>query len=58
MSYLIIIAGKIEGEATTEAQARQMAEEGALRGSVCKIAQVVAECVPAPSPAWTEVSGA
>jgi hypothetical protein len=56
--FMIVINGKIEGEAATEAQARQMAEEGALRGSVCKIARVVAECVPDPVPSWTEVSSA
>lgn len=55
MSYILLIAGKLESEVATLELARQMAEDAALRGAPCKIAEVVAECTPYPTPTWTEV---
>lgn len=56
MSYVLIVNGRMESEVATLELAREMAEDAALRGAPCKIAQVVAECAPFPTPTWTEVA--
>lgn len=55
MTFLLLVNGKLESEVATLELAREMAEDAALRGAPCKIAQVVAECTPYPTPTWTEV---
>lgn len=54
--FLVVINGRLESEAMTETQARQMAEDAALNGASAKVAKVVAECAPFPQPNWTEVT--